>query len=109
MVNCQTKNPNLGKFLEALGMEKVGIFFDHLEYITAIWYILKSGNPNRDLIRFCPTGYSFSMSVQDYPGTPGFGGGYSHYMKMPPLLQAGPTCRTAMPNHQQIYAQGPMV
>jgi hypothetical protein len=21
-------------------MEKVGIFFDHLEYITAIWYIL---------------------------------------------------------------------
>jgi hypothetical protein len=36
----QTKNPNLGKFLEALGMEKFGIFCAHLEYIKAIWYIL---------------------------------------------------------------------
>jgi hypothetical protein len=25
--------------LEGLGMEKVGIFFGHLKYITAIWYI----------------------------------------------------------------------
>jgi hypothetical protein len=23
-----------------LGMEKVGIFYDHLEYFTVIWYIL---------------------------------------------------------------------
>jgi hypothetical protein len=26
--------------LEGLGMEKVGIFFVHLEYIKAIWYIV---------------------------------------------------------------------
>jgi hypothetical protein len=24
----------LGKFLEGLGMEKVGIFYDHMEYIV---------------------------------------------------------------------------
>jgi hypothetical protein len=36
----RTQNPNLGKFLEGLGMEKVGIFFGHLEYIAAIWCIL---------------------------------------------------------------------
>jgi hypothetical protein len=29
-----------GKILEGLRMEKVGIFFGHLECITAIWYIL---------------------------------------------------------------------
>jgi hypothetical protein len=28
-----------GKILEGLGIEKVGIFHSHLEYITAIWYI----------------------------------------------------------------------
>jgi hypothetical protein len=27
-----------GKILEALGAENVGIFYGHLEYITAIWY-----------------------------------------------------------------------
>jgi hypothetical protein len=32
----QTENPNLGKFLEGLGMENVGMFYDHLEYFTAI-------------------------------------------------------------------------
>jgi hypothetical protein len=26
--------------LERLGMENVGIVYDHLEYFTAIWYIL---------------------------------------------------------------------
>jgi hypothetical protein len=38
MVYFQTKNPNLGK--EGLGMEKVGIFFGHMEYIMAHWYNL---------------------------------------------------------------------
>jgi hypothetical protein len=28
-----------GKILKGLGMEKVVLFFGHLEYITAIWYI----------------------------------------------------------------------
>jgi hypothetical protein len=30
-----------GQILEYLGMEDVGIFYDHLEYFTAIWYILR--------------------------------------------------------------------
>jgi hypothetical protein len=34
----QTKIRNLGKFLEGLSMEKVGIFYAHREYITAVWY-----------------------------------------------------------------------
>jgi hypothetical protein len=29
-----------GYILVGLGMEKVGIFYDYLEYFTAIWYIL---------------------------------------------------------------------
>jgi hypothetical protein len=40
MVYFQTRNPNLGKFCRALEWKNVGIFFGHLEYITAIWYIL---------------------------------------------------------------------
>jgi hypothetical protein len=37
--------------LEGLGMENVGILYAHLEYITAIWYILwSSGN----LVSFSP-------------------------------------------------------
>jgi hypothetical protein len=28
-----------GQILEGLGMKKDGIFFGHLKYITAIWYI----------------------------------------------------------------------
>jgi hypothetical protein len=29
-----------GDFLEGLRIENVGMFYGHLEYITAIWYIL---------------------------------------------------------------------
>jgi hypothetical protein len=29
-----------GNILDVLGMEKVGIFYGHKEYITVIWYIL---------------------------------------------------------------------
>jgi hypothetical protein len=32
----------LGKILEGLRMENVGIFYAHLEYIMAIWYIFRS-------------------------------------------------------------------
>jgi hypothetical protein len=28
------------EFLEGVGMENVGIFYGHFEYLTAIWYIL---------------------------------------------------------------------
>jgi hypothetical protein len=29
-----------GKILEGLGIEKIGIFYGHLEFIIAIWYII---------------------------------------------------------------------
>jgi hypothetical protein len=29
-----------GSILEGRGVENVGIFYDHLEYLTAVWYIL---------------------------------------------------------------------
>jgi hypothetical protein len=38
MVYFQTENRNRGNFLEGLGMENVGIFYDHFEYFTPIWY-----------------------------------------------------------------------
>jgi hypothetical protein len=41
MVYFQTKNPNFGYIFEGLGMEKVGSFFGHLEYIKAILNILR--------------------------------------------------------------------
>jgi hypothetical protein len=35
------KNRNLGKFWrEKFGMKNVCLFYDHLEYLTAIWYNL---------------------------------------------------------------------
>jgi hypothetical protein len=32
-----------GKILEALRIENVSIFYAHLEYITAIWYLVILG------------------------------------------------------------------
>jgi hypothetical protein len=40
MVCFQTKNSNLGKFLEGLRMENAGIFYGLWENFTVIWYIL---------------------------------------------------------------------
>jgi hypothetical protein len=41
MVCFQTKNPNLGKFWNALcRLENVDIFFGHLEYFAGIWEML---------------------------------------------------------------------
>jgi hypothetical protein len=39
MTYFHIKTPNLGIFWKALEVENVGIFYDHLEYVTAIWYI----------------------------------------------------------------------
>jgi hypothetical protein len=39
-VYFQTKNSNLGKFWAPLYVN-VGIFYGHLEYFTAIWYMLR--------------------------------------------------------------------
>jgi hypothetical protein len=40
MACFQTKNPDLGKFLEGLGKENVGLLYGHLEYFKSIWYIV---------------------------------------------------------------------
>jgi hypothetical protein len=40
MIYFQTKNPDLGKILEGLAMEDVGIFYNHLVNFTSILYIL---------------------------------------------------------------------
>jgi hypothetical protein len=41
MVYFHTKYPKLIKYiLESLGMENVGMFYGHLEYCKAIWYML---------------------------------------------------------------------
>jgi hypothetical protein len=34
------QKPQFGLILEGLGVENVGIFYDHLEYFMAIWYNL---------------------------------------------------------------------
>jgi hypothetical protein len=39
MVYFHTKKSHLGS-LESLGMENIGIFYGHLVYFKAIWYIL---------------------------------------------------------------------
>jgi hypothetical protein len=40
MVYFQTKNPNLSKVFEGLGLGNVNIFFGHLEYFKVYWGIL---------------------------------------------------------------------
>jgi hypothetical protein len=37
MVCFETKNPDLGKFLEGLGIENVDILYDHWEHFLVIW------------------------------------------------------------------------
>jgi hypothetical protein len=39
MVCFQTKNTNLGKFLEGLAMEDAGIFYDHLVYCFTVFLV----------------------------------------------------------------------
>jgi hypothetical protein len=43
MVYFQIKNPNFGNFFfwggGGLGMENVGMIYEHMEYLKAIWYI----------------------------------------------------------------------
>jgi hypothetical protein len=90
MVYFQTKNPNLGKFLEGLRMENVGIFYGRMEYLrplgifygnlVVLWSIFspfgilcqeKSGNPGRRregaLTHFCLTRVSMlKISFQNF-------------------------------------------
>jgi hypothetical protein len=78
-----TKNPNSAVFWNGLGTENVGIFYDRVEYFTAMWYILwpfgivcahwyifpvlvcldqdKSGNPARSRARILKPGALISL------------------------------------------------
>jgi hypothetical protein len=71
--------------LEGLGIENVGIFYDHLEYLTFIWYIFpvlvcldqeKSGNPVSDTAIDAPhpidipSGYDYVAAYFAIRGTP---------------------------------------
>jgi hypothetical protein len=59
MLYLQTKNPNLGK---------VGIFFGHLDYISAILYILR---PFCNLVVIWYISPSFGILCQEKSGSPG--------------------------------------
>jgi beta-lactamase regulating signal transducer with metallopeptidase domain len=67
MVFFQTKNPNLGKFLDGIGMEKVGLFLGHLKYITAILYILW---PFGNLVAILYIFLRFGTLCQEKSGNP---------------------------------------
>jgi hypothetical protein len=41
MAYFQTKNSNMGKFLEGLAMEDIRMFCAHLVYVVSILYILR--------------------------------------------------------------------
>jgi hypothetical protein len=60
MVSFQTKNPNLGNLWRTLDWKKL-IFFGHLKYFTAIWYILwPFGTFYDHLVHFVFIWYIFS-------------------------------------------------
>jgi hypothetical protein len=42
MVYFHTKKSHFGYILEGLGGENVGIFYDPLKFLRAIWYILRT-------------------------------------------------------------------
>jgi hypothetical protein len=54
--------------LAGFGMEKVGIFYDHLEYIRAIWYILWSFGKLEAIWYLFPR---FGILRQEKSGSPG--------------------------------------
>jgi hypothetical protein len=62
-------NPNsqFGKLLEGIGMEKVGIFFGHLEYTTAIGYIF---GPFGNLVAIWYLFHRFGILCQEKSGNP---------------------------------------
>jgi hypothetical protein len=70
MLYFQTKNCNLGKFFQGLAMEDVGIFFVHLVYFMAIWYILWSlGTVCWDWVYFSPFCILYQENLATLPQT----------------------------------------
>jgi hypothetical protein len=53
MVYVQAKNPNMGQFLRALKLEKIGTFYGHLEYITDSGAILWQFGSFSPLLVYC--------------------------------------------------------
>jgi hypothetical protein len=78
----QTKTPNLGKILEGLAMEDIGIFYVHLVYFTAFWYILWT---LRTLSGYLVYFSRFGMLQREKSGNPA----ENPYFKI--ILEAGPT------------------
>jgi hypothetical protein len=75
MAHFKTKNPSLGKFWRVLQLEYIGIFYVHLVYFTAIWYILwQLGIFCGNLVYFIASSYVFSRFgklYQEKSGNPG--------------------------------------
>jgi hypothetical protein len=65
----KTKNTGLCE-LEGLRMEKVGLFYGHLEYIMAFWYILW---PFGNLVAIWYIFHLFSILSREKSGNPGAG------------------------------------
>jgi hypothetical protein len=64
MVDLQTRNPNLGKFLEVLAMEDVVRFCGHWVNFPALWYILRPfGKCYGHLVYFSPFWYVLSRKI----------------------------------------------
>jgi hypothetical protein len=64
MVSFQTKKSQFGKILEGLAMENLGIFYDHLVYLTAIKNILwPFGTFCGHLVHFVAIWYIFPILV----------------------------------------------
>jgi hypothetical protein len=72
MVYFQTKKSKSGFILESLVMEIIGIVNDHLEYLTAIWYIF-SGSLVHFVVIWCIL-TRFGMLYQEKSGNPGSSG-----------------------------------
>jgi hypothetical protein len=69
MVYFQTKKSNLGKFCRALELKRlVCIFYGHLEYLTAIGYMLRPFGNFLDIWYIFPR---FGILCQEKSGNPG--------------------------------------
>jgi hypothetical protein len=70
MVYFQTKNPNLGIFWKAYEyVEKVGIFYGQLEYISAIWYISWPFCNLVAILEYFPLFGILCQEISGYPGS----------------------------------------
>jgi hypothetical protein len=67
MVYFFNPKTQFGQIWEGLGMEKVGIFWGHWEYITVIWHLLK---PFGNLVAIWYILSHFGKLCQEKSGSP---------------------------------------